>query len=54
MTAYMVEWWDEASLKYHQEYYTSIMLAAHRIVMLDNDVKNSDARISTIVICTDD
>jgi hypothetical protein len=54
MKAYMVEWWDEKSLKYHQEYYTSINMLAMRVTMLEDDVPMSDVSVSTISICTDE
>jgi hypothetical protein len=53
MKAYMVEWWDERSLRYHQEYYTSVNVLAMRVKMLDN-VPNSDVSVSTVTICTDE
>jgi hypothetical protein len=54
MKAYFVEWWDEKSLRYQQEYYTSINMLAMRVKMLDADVPNSDVNVSTITICTDE
>jgi hypothetical protein len=54
MKAYFVEWWDERSLRYHQEYYTSINMLAMRVTMLEDDVPNSDVSVSTISICTDE
>jgi hypothetical protein len=54
MKAYLVEWWDEKSLRYQQEYYTSVNFMAHRVLMLEKDVPNSDVSVSTINICTDE
>jgi hypothetical protein len=54
MKAYFVEWWDERSLRYHQEYYTSINMLAMRVTMLEADVPNSDVHVSTVTICTDE
>ena len=54
MKVYMVEWWDEMSTKYHQEYYTSINMLAMRVTMLEADVPMSDVSVSTITVCTDD
>jgi hypothetical protein len=50
----MVEWWDAPFLKYHQEYYTSVNVLAMRVKMLEDDVPNSDVRVSTVTICTDE
>lgn len=54
MKAYMVEWWDEKSLRYHHEYYTSVNVMAVRVMRLEDDVPNSDVSVSTINICTDE
>jgi len=54
MKAYFVEWWDEKSLRYQQEYYTSINMLAMRVKMLEADVLNSDVCVSTINVCTDE
>lgn len=54
MKIYMVEWWDEQSMKYQQEYYTSIKLLARRVTMLEDDVPMSDVCVSTINVCTDE
>jgi hypothetical protein len=54
MKAYMVEWWDDRSLRYHQEYYTSVNVLAMRVKMLEKDVPLSDVRVSTVTICTDE
>jgi hypothetical protein len=54
MKVYMVEWWDDRFLKYHQEYYTSINVMAMRVTMLEADVPNSDVHVSTITVCTDE
>jgi len=54
MKAYMVEWWDEKSLRYHQEYYTNVNVMAVAVKTLEDDVPNSDVRVSTITICTDE
>ena len=54
MKVYMVEWWDEQSMKYQQEHYTSINLVAHRVTMLEDDVPESDVSVSTIIVCTDE
>jgi hypothetical protein len=54
MKAYMVEWWDEQSLRYHHEYYTSVNLLAMRVKMLEDDVPHSDVSVSTVTICTDE
>jgi hypothetical protein len=54
MKAYMVEWWDEMSMKYQQEYYTSVNMVAMRVTMLEKDVPLSDVRVSTVTVCTDE
>jgi hypothetical protein len=54
MKAYMVEWWDEKSLRHQQEYYTSVNVLAMRVKMLEDDVPNSDVFVSTVTICTDE
>jgi hypothetical protein len=54
MKVYMVEWWDEMSMKYQQEYYTSINMLAMRVTMLEADVPLSDVSVSTLSVCTDE
>jgi hypothetical protein len=54
MKVYMVEWWDEMSMKYQQEYYTSVNMVAMRVTMLEKDVPLSDVRVSTVTVCTDE
>ena len=54
MKVYMLEWWNAKSLKYQQEYYTSINMLAMRVTMLEADVPNSDVSVSTVTICTDE
>jgi hypothetical protein len=55
MKVYMVEWWDEESVKYQRQYYTSINTLATMVTMLEADVSTrSDVSVSTITVCTDE
>ena len=52
MKIFMVEWWNERSGRYEQEYYSDILVAAHRMVVLMDILQDSRPAIETLEVDT--
>jgi hypothetical protein len=54
MRIFRVEYWSSEDRKYNQEYYKSISAAAQRMKYLDENWKDSNPVVETIMVDTDE
>lgn len=52
MKIFVIEWRDQHQMKYHREYFSSIVRASGRYEMISKDIPESDPWLETVLVDT--